>query len=752
MNEIVARGCRLEPIGSYLKALGVLRLIAEQADHDAAGWWRGEVFVLATALSDDELVDFFLDRYEPTPLVAPWNGRSGFRPEDDRPASGQLLRAFEQTTEPRCEQLRQTIAAGRAVHSRMTALGLDPKKDKAAWVEASRATFPDTAVRWLDAVAVLTGDGEVEFPVVLGGSGGVLGSLDLSGNYLDHLSACLPLGIRKRPVPRALTADRLRTALLAEGRPPMVSAAAGQFDPGAAGGINSSPLGDAGGLVNPWDFVLQLEGALLFASAAARRLATDPGWAASPFMVAGSAIGFAGQAEREKLRGELWAPVWRRPTGLAELDRFIGEGRASWAGRQARTGLDFARAATSLGVDRGVEQFVRHVFAERLGMSLIAVPVGRVRVHEPPQVPVLAQLERWLSIVRRVGQVPTSISAALRQVDAAQFDVARIGGPAPLQVVLARTAELEACIARSGTVMNKLSRPVTGLDARVWLPLLDDGSPEFRLAVAVGLQSDRWLPSAADADRRTSRFACYVRWVQLTANGRSVEWSTNGRTPVGLVARPLHESLLRVLLRRSGDAIAGRTSTPDSDGSTEVVVPQRGCRTAFERRTPAALADVVALTQGDVDEARLARLIAAVALLDPAPVPRAASETSAFALVPPALAVLAPFFAGWPLQRYTTDGAEATVQLLIDPGWSRLLSAGAIGEVIRQALHRLAVAGFEPAARSADRIASCVEPALLSAALAVPISRWSAQRCLQMTGANDPPHEASTEAEEVPVP
>ena len=34
------RGCTPEPLGNYLKGLGVFRLIAEQADPQARAWWK----------------------------------------------------------------------------------------------------------------------------------------------------------------------------------------------------------------------------------------------------------------------------------------------------------------------------------------------------------------------------------------------------------------------------------------------------------------------------------------------------------------------------------------------------------------------------------------------------------------------------------------------------------------------------------------------------------------------------------------
>ena len=44
-------GCAPTPLAHYLKALGILRLVAEQADLDARGWWDGDRFRLATKLN-----------------------------------------------------------------------------------------------------------------------------------------------------------------------------------------------------------------------------------------------------------------------------------------------------------------------------------------------------------------------------------------------------------------------------------------------------------------------------------------------------------------------------------------------------------------------------------------------------------------------------------------------------------------------------------------------------------------------------
>src|SRR5215469_2309274 len=67
----VLAGCAPVPLGSYLKALGIFRLVAEQADGAAKGFWRNERFVMQSVLNEARLFAFFCERYEPSPIISP---------------------------------------------------------------------------------------------------------------------------------------------------------------------------------------------------------------------------------------------------------------------------------------------------------------------------------------------------------------------------------------------------------------------------------------------------------------------------------------------------------------------------------------------------------------------------------------------------------------------------------------------------------------------------------------------------------
>src|SRR5712664_3737170 len=174
-------GCTTESLMSYLKALAVLRLVSEDTEHgdpEALGAWDNGVFVLRSRLNGGDLVTFFLESYRPTPIVAPWGARSGFFSSSSERTAREALKEIKQSTHPRFESFRQTIAT---VQKLLSKLGLTEKAqddDKLQLLYASRANLPDELLEWLDTCYVLSGDGR-KYPPLLG-TGGNEGS----GSYV----------------------------------------------------------------------------------------------------------------------------------------------------------------------------------------------------------------------------------------------------------------------------------------------------------------------------------------------------------------------------------------------------------------------------------------------------------------------------------------------------------------------------------------------------------------------------------------
>lgn len=691
MYEHCLTGCRPEPLGSYLKALGVLRLVAEQADPGATGHWAPDGFVLSSSLDDEALACFFLDDYRPSPLLSPWNSSSGFGPE----GAGEL-NVIEASTDPRLKPYREAIAVARALLAEDPA-GDQPKEELLA---KCRSRLPDACIPWLDAAAVLT-DGRAVYPPLLG-TGGNDGRLEFSRNFHQRVLDVLGLATSKGHDRVAWLDDALHGHGRSSG---MRGRSPGQFDPGAAGGANSAPGGAADSVVNPWDWVLLLEGSLLLASGSARRLAAgSSGRAAAPFTVDSSPGGYASASDSEGTRGELWAPLWSRPTGLGEVRRLFAESRADWRQGHARSGLDLAKAAASLGVDRGIDAFSRHAFVERFGLSTVAVAVGRVAVRERSAVAPLAELDGWIDRVRRGSNPPAAVVVGLRAVDRASFALAAEGGGERLLRVLVEAARLESSIGRATSFRDKAGLwPVRGLDARRWIAAMEtsDLGVEFRLAACLASGRDGTTDRAGRSGPGALRHL--LRPINFDAKGK-LEF-TDASTPVeGFGQRPVSHILAAAHTRRAVQAVQERSL---DEGSEEV-----GVSTHFRTGRTAVLADVVDLADGRLNEDRLGDALAACLLLDWPSTSEVGSPTSRTgASIPPSLAVLGPFFAPQPNSFPAPLGGTwqdrlRSCALRPESAWPALLAADRPQPVLESALRRLRVASLEPVPRDAFAMAT----------------------------------------------
>jgi CRISPR-associated protein Csx17 len=376
LNNIPLGGCGPTPLAFYLKALGVFRLVSEQADPSVRGFWRNEVFVLSTTLTEEQLTDFFLKRYAPTPLIDPWNGGSGFLKNDK--AAG-FLRQFEQSPSPRLARYQAGAKAARDIcddlnkakqaevlikneakslpATQREALRKDPaykarlaevqrrfKRLKEAFIPECRLKWRGPHLEWLEAAVILDSDLSPRYPSLLG-SGGNDGNLDFTDNFRQRFLDLFNIAKPDAP-PFANTAALLDHALFGVAVIGTDAHSIGQFMPGAAGGANSSSGLAGRANVNPWDFVLFMEGAVLFAAAASRRLgAAGVSAASAPFALRASSIGNASVSAKEKsARGEQWLPLWNRPASLREIRALLSEGRAQFGRTAAREPVDMARA------------------------------------------------------------------------------------------------------------------------------------------------------------------------------------------------------------------------------------------------------------------------------------------------------------------------------------------------------------------------------------------------------------------------
>lgn len=482
MPDILLEGCASRPLASCLKALGILRLVGEQQDAQVRGAWRNGCFVLSSSLDKETLCDFFLHVWQPTPLVSPWNGGSGFYPKKEEEING--LKLLLQVQNPRLAAYQAVIArirdwpefrmlaslpAGQARKQRDSVI----KTCKDTFLQRCRAELPEACLPWLDAAFILREDKAVFAPLLR--TGGNEGNLEYANNFMQHVSRVFSSDARQNR-------DWLEASLFASPVNRLPIMATGQFDPGRAGGRNQGRgFFVEKAPVNPWDFILMLEGTLLFAGTLARRSPEDPAQVSFPFCVTNLSAGYASSALQNNVGGELWFPLWSRPASLREVRRLLGEGRATLGRRQACDGLDFTRAIASLGVERGIGSFERYSFQERRGKGYyVALPSGNLSVRYQPRVALLEPVARWLEQRCLNKEEPATLTSARRRLAAAVFACARTPDARHFQAVSRALAHMDAL----PTLPAQLRAPCPGLAAD-WIAACDDGGPEVRLAAAL---------------------------------------------------------------------------------------------------------------------------------------------------------------------------------------------------------------------------------------------------------------------------
>lgn len=504
-DRLTLQGCSPTPLASYLKALGVLRLLSsgtnsvtgEPADLHVRGWWENERFRLQTSLGRGDLLRFFLHDYAPSPVIAPWNGGSGFYPKDKKDGIQPLA------SEAVAQRFRPFSQAIRSASETLQFLELDfrPEGDrKVRLVAMLRGRLPESALPWLDAALVLSGGG-LRFPQLLG-TGGNDGRLDFTNNLMQRLvSEVKPPGLFSassgRPTPGS--DGLLENALFCLPVHELTGVKIGQFSPGVAGGPNTTTGYEGDSTVNPWDYVFMLEGAVTFASAATRRYQRHR--ASFPFTVEASGAGWGGvdSSDESDARAELWAPLWTRPALFPEVQALFAEGRAVINGRTASDGLGFARALATLGVSRGFSEFQRFGFFQRAGKSYYAAALGRRPAAASPGAQLVADLDRggWLRQVRRCGRndnQPAAMRDSVKGLENSLFELLAPECPSrSVGAALEAIGRLGRWLSHSPKGREVVAPPP--LLSRSWLIRADDGTPEYRIAAAL---AGIGIPSSSD--------------------------------------------------------------------------------------------------------------------------------------------------------------------------------------------------------------------------------------------------------------
>jgi CRISPR-associated protein Csx17 len=759
--EHVLDGCAPMPLAGYLKALGVFRLVAEQADPGAQGFWRNERFVLRTVLSEEDLVGFLAGTYEPSPIISPWNGRAGFlegeSAEDDDVGDAadndgaemvdslrkgaQLIRWYESTASIRFRHLRDAVRAYRssdiikqldraradikALNSKAKEVALsdeekrhiaartrDVQSYKRALIQELRSTAPEKAIDWLDACQRIT---MANVPMPLLGSGGNDGSRDFGMNFglalfaLFDFSSGKPLGRTVALIRESLGFDVLDRL---ESNNPKNNL--GLYEPGGVGENTTTGFGGHQPF-NPFDIVLLLEGAVLFLGAATRRLGSSETRLSFPFTAQALTAGTGAAASVDDGNfAEFWAPLWNRNVSLGELRALLNEGRVTFSRQTARDGLEFAVAVNTLGAQRGIPEFQRFALLQREPKNpKKATPLGRVYTRYNPRASLVGELNMrgWLSRARMATRAQASLVSLGRQLDESLFRLVIDESPESVQRALIAIGALALACARrpklrkSGKNSEPLLPPPPSLSDD-WVAAADDGSPEFALAAALGS-----LNAATEAGEFRLPFRTHLGPLGWSKSWETWDDKTGAQVLVVWTGHDLLRDMAAVLERRLVEA---QRRSFVHRGEPEL--PLRGWRTA-------SLASVAAFLAARTDDDRIAALAAGLAWVR---MPLGALSVGAREnALPFAFAALKPLF------EPAGIGPDPEMRRRVDPlPLVRLLRAGRTGDAILFAQRLARGAGLPAPFARLDQTDS-TNPARLAAGLLFPIAPMACDRLIE---------------------
>lgn len=651
MPILTLRGCPSEPLGNYLKALGIFRLVAEQGDPTVRAWWEGGVLrLLMTKFTDtDTLVDWLHEECAYTALVAPWLANTGWGKGGKRDAGREALETLLRDNKPRTARFRSgaDLTVSLADHSYRrpseqvpaTHVPLQnwvsqfkPENQGSIIAQLRNCARTPELLDWLDAVGAVEAKEQNLmrrwFPLFAkGGSEG-------SGNYIVRQQQYLAASFKDDPVKGK---QRLVAAISGGSHPGLLetNSLAGLFFPGFRGDPNIGQTFDAQTRVNPWDFILLIEGLLFFRAAVTRRLGVQKGSAAFPFYCDASlggspTLGIREVAESDKSisSGEIWCPLWDKPLDLGVLRSVLSEGRFQVAGRTVRKAAQFALAVGRFGCDRGITVFLRYGLIRRSGSygkkdqtAPLAIPLGSFPVARLAKLALIEDLIEfdealgWRSGVHlgAGNNHPARLLLARASYDDAWFKaISAAAEDSADDAVLNLAVALGAMIREFGVTRGRVrsgrgdkatsprnaNAPLPSALSRGWADLKPESNPpEFRLARALASV----LPWG-EHSRKAGQPAVgplMTNLVPVSRYGKRWGWDELSRSVVWSESATLFANLGAVLHRRLVDSQSSK-----GDG-----LP-------FASFYPASFADLLALWNGQLDEARLVQLIRGLALVD----------------------------------------------------------------------------------------------------------------------------------------
>ena len=570
--------CTSTLLSDYFKALGIFRILAEQNDPNITAYWRYDKFVLETNMSEEEILEFVLKQYKPTPIITPWSYNKYVKTkksikeitEDKFESYHAVIRKIDEINEMFCKILNLDEMKKDAI----------TKKTKPLFLQLCRNNFPDKALPWLDVNVVLDGTEAEYAPITV--SGGNDGNFDMAENFVKYLIEMLCRNEEYK--------DLLRESLFG-GSVRLEETTIIGHNPDGNSSATSGQSFEGKSLSNKWDYILMLEGIILFAGNLSRRQSHGRGKAVFPFTTDGSRVGYATASDDERnVRGEVWLPIWNNPATCREIAHVFSEGRVQLNGKQAGTGTEFARAIVSLGMERGISAFQRFSIVQRKGDAYYYINAGKIHTANKSAVHLLSELDGWYNPIYRMSQSkvsPASIKRHVRNFENEVMEFCKYGKEEHLLKIMILVGKMER-----QTSLSKELNPLQKL-SEDWLEKSYDNSVEFRLAASIAsIKSDNCVggirENLEDIRENLEGMQHEKRWEHKKGSTASV-WKEDDE---------LLRNMNRVLQRRGID---GKIKSL-------YAIPIKGI-------IPARMDDIVKFLRGEVDMRKINDLVLPLSMI-----------------------------------------------------------------------------------------------------------------------------------------
>ncbi|MBS0212462.1 MAG: type I-U CRISPR-associated protein Csx17 [Proteobacteria bacterium] len=476
-----------------------------------------------------------------------------------------------------------------------------------------QAKAPEAQIQFFAAHAVP--HSRVSFNPLLG-SGGNAGRRDFAAGWkkaVDSLAAAPKAAIRRGKKAQAggdvEGADERRTALraLLLGEPTtwmVEKLAAGSWFSEATKLYNSGQSPAREGQVSPWAMALACEGLSFLAGGASRRLGARSARAVGAFPFVTQPIAACAEKEADRLRGEIWTPLWSRPMSLAEVSTLFSRGRAELRGRGALTPAAFATAIRARGVDAGINGFRRFTLGRTTSSNTFE-----------PRLEARFSLAAGADVGAAASSTLERVTALIEQRGFPRDGKRFVGLRGPIESALldvaAEPTNPEAGLALLDAIVGALDRIDRNRRFRKgkirWEPLPLEWLPSLFADDPPGTEA-RLALSLVSAFPVAQPFATYRFGVEWKYGATYANYTHTDRPPArwvwgpGDLARVLGAVLSRKLLDQEADA-----NKPHQRGRAPL---------------PATASQVRQWLDGDLDEVLFAAWLARLALFDWRSIPK----------------------------------------------------------------------------------------------------------------------------------